>query len=262
MASEIQHTERAMTFWEHTAELLSRLKIIIISIVFSGFFVAFWPLDIKNFLSLSLEYTPLVSIIMKRMIRDLLPSGASLIAGRFMDTAYIYLVISLMIGVILSSPVIAYELYSFFNPAMHEGEKRFLVKIMFPFIGLMLFGAFLSYWVILPITFRILMWFITSAGALPFIILSDFIYMIVSLVIGIGLLYTSPVFILFLVDRGVLSSSSISGNRKMVYAAFIIVTAVLTPDPTIISDIILLFPFIILFEVTIFITKRMEKKRK
>ncbi|NIM45163.1 MAG: hypothetical protein GTO54_05940, partial [Nitrososphaeria archaeon] len=50
-------------------------------------------------------------------------------------------------------------------------------------------------------------------------------------------------------------------NRKMVYAAFIIITAIVTPDPTIVSDIILLIPFLAIYEGTILIAKRVEKKR-
>ena len=105
------------------------------------------------------------------------------------------------------------------------------------------------------------MWFITSAAALPLINVKDFVTMVVTLVLGVGFLYTAPIFLALLVDRGVLSVDHLTSQRKMVYAAFIIVTAVVTPDPTIVSDIILLVPFLVIYEVTILISKRLEKKR-
>ncbi|MEM2122038.1 MAG: twin-arginine translocase subunit TatC [Candidatus Bathyarchaeia archaeon] len=260
--------EKMMTFLEHTAELLSRLRTILIAVIASGFFVAFWPLDIRKLLATalnpfkySLEYTPIASVIMKRMAGDLLPKGASLIAGGLLDTAYAYLMISMLIGVVLSSPIIAYELYKFFNPALYPHERRYATYIIGSFVLLFSFGVFLAYRVILPITFRILMWFIESAAALALINLRDFINMVISLMVGVGLLYTAPVFLVLLVDRGILSSEHLSKNRKMVYAAFIILTAVVTPDPTIVSDVILLIPFLAIYEGTVLVSKRVEKNR-
>ncbi|MEM4246526.1 MAG: twin-arginine translocase subunit TatC [Candidatus Bathyarchaeia archaeon] len=253
--------EKKMTILQHTVELLGRLRTIVISVIFLGFFVAFWPLDLSDLFSPTLEYTPLVSVIMHRMKEDLLPAGARLIAGNIMDTAYLYLTISIMIGVILSTPVIAYELYMFFNPALYPHERRWVSRIVFSFVGLFLFGAVLAYRVMLPITFRILMWFVTSTGAEPFFNIADFVGIIVTLVVGVGLLYVSPIFIVFLAAQGIISSSYLTSNRKLVYAGFIVVAAILTPDPTIVSDLLLFVPWLVLYEATIAIVKRMEKKR-
>lgn len=260
--------EKMMTFLEHTEELLYRLRIILISVIASGFFVAFWPLDIRKLFATaltpfkaSLEYTPLASVIMRRMARDLLPEGASLIAGGLLDTAYAYLMVAMLIGVILSSPIIAYELYKFFNPALYPHERRYATYVIVSFVSLFAFGVFLAYQTILPITFRILMWFIESAAALPLINLRDFVNMVLSLILGVGLLYTVPIYLVLLVDRGILSSEHLSKNRKMVYAAFIIITAVITPDPTIVSDIILLVPFLVIYEGTVLVSKRVERNR-
>ncbi|MGC8849651.1 MAG: twin-arginine translocase subunit TatC [Candidatus Bathyarchaeia archaeon] len=260
--------EKMMTFLEHTAELLSRLRVILISVIASGFFVAFWPLDIRKLFAAALnpfesplEYTPIASVIMKYMAGNLLPKGASLIAGGLLDTAYAYLMISMLIGVVLSSPIIAYELYKFFNPALYPHERRYATYVIVSFVSLFSFGVFLAYRVILPITFRILMWFIESAAALPLINLRDFVNMVIYLMVGVGLLYTAPVFLVLLVDIGVLSSEHLSKNRKMIYAAFIIISAVLTPDPTILSDVILFIPFLAIYEGTVLVSKRVEKNR-
>ncbi len=268
MSNRGPNEERKMTFLEHTAELLYRLRTIVISVVATGFFVAFFPVDIRElFTSIfapfesSIEYTPLVALIMRRMVSDLLPEEASLIAGGLMDTAYVYLMVAVLVGVILSSPVIAYELYKFFRPALYPHERKYASYMIVSFMALFCFGAALAYLVILPITFRILMWFIRSAAALPLINVKDFVNMVISLILGVALLYTAPVYLVLLVDRGILSSEHLAKNRKMVYAAFIIITAIVTPDPTIVSDIILLIPFLAIYEGTILIAKRVEKKR-
>ena len=261
MSVESRNGQKKMTVIDHTVELLTRLRIILVSVFLLGFFVAFWPLEITEMFSTSLEYTPLVSLIMNRMKEDLLPQGAMLIAGNIMDTAYLYLTVSVLIGVILSSPIIAYELYMFFNPALIPAERKWASKVIGSFIGLMMFGAFLAYRVILPITFRILMWFVRSAGAEPIFHVADFVSIIVTLMLGVGILYSAPVFVVLLVERGVLSSSQLSGNRRIVYLLFIVVAAVLTPDPTIVSDIILFAPFAIIFETVVFLSKRIDKRK-
>jgi len=268
MSNSDQKKEKRMSFLEHTAELLTRLRMVILSIVVTGFFVAFWPLNIRELFSsafnpftLSAEYKPLVSLLMRYMTEHLLPEDASLIAGGLMDTAYIYLMVSVLIGCVLSSPLIAYQLYKFFGPALIKQERRYASYVMIAFVGLFISGGYLAYSVILPITFRILMWFIRSAAALPLINVKDFVMMVVTLILGVALLYTSPIFLVLLVDRGVLSAKHLTENRKMVYAAFIIITAIVTPDPTIVSDVILIIPFIFIFEATILISKRAERKR-
>ena len=257
-----------MSFLEHTEELLYRLRMIFFSVIVTGFAVAFFPTDIQQLFasffapfSSSVEYRPLVSFLMRRMVDDLLPPEASLIAGGLMDTAYVYLMLSFLVGIFLSSPVTSYHLYKFFSPALYKEERRYAIFVIVPFVVLFIFGGTLAYTIILPITFRILMWFITSAAALPLINVQDFVTMVVTLVLGVGFLYTSPIFLALLVDRGVLSVDHLTSQRKMVYAAFIIVTAVVTPDPTIVSDVILLVPFLAIYEVTILISKRLEKKR-
>jgi sec-independent protein translocase protein TatC len=52
-----------------------------------------------------------------------------------------------------------------------------------------------------------------------------------------------------------------SGKRKLMYVGFLVVTAVITPDPTIITDIIIMLPFIIIFESAVLAAKRIERKR-
>ncbi len=250
-----------MSFWEHLDELLARLRIIFISVIVSGLLIGFWPIDPRGFLDPTGLYQPIISVIMQKMKSDLLPSGTSLIAGALMDTAYIYIMLSFLIGIVVSSPVIAYELYAFINPALFQSEKRQIAKFMFPFLGLFTFGVVIAYLLILPLTFRIVIWFISTAGALPLINIMDFYMMIITLMIGSGLLYTAPIFIVLLVQVGILSSRNLTGNRRLLYIGFLVVTAVITPDPTIITDVIIMVPFIVIFECAILAARRIEKNR-
>ena len=141
---------------------------------------------------------------------------------------------AMLVGILLSSPIVSYELYKFFSPALHHHERRYAVFVISGLLILLLFGGILSYHVILPITFRILMWFIGSTAALPLINVKDFVNMVITLVLGVAFLYTIPIYLILLVDRGILSINHLTSQRKLVYGMFILITAVVTPDPTIV----------------------------
>jgi sec-independent protein translocase protein TatC len=250
-----------MNFWEHLDELLTRLRIIFVAVIVSGVLIGFWPADPRGFLDPTGLYQPIISVVMIKMRGDLLPIGAKLIAGGLMDTAYVYIYLSFLIGIVVSSPIIGYELAAFVSPALYERERKYISRFMFAFLGLFAFGVIMAYFLILPVTFRIILWFIASGGAEPLINIQDFYSMIITLMIGSGLLYTLPVLVVLLVQVGILPADFIAGKRKMMYVAFLVVTAVITPDPTIITDVIIMVPFIVIFETAIVIAKRIGKQR-
>ncbi|MBS7623011.1 twin-arginine translocase subunit TatC [Candidatus Bathyarchaeota archaeon] len=250
-----------MSFWEHLDELLSRLRIIFISIIASGLLIGFWPADPRGFLDPTGLYRPMISVVMQKMRNDLLPAGARLIAGGLMDTAYVYITLSFLVGIVISSPLIGYQLYAFINPALYPHERRYVARFLFAFLGLFAFGVVMAYYLMLPLSFRIIVWFIESGGAEPLINIQDFYNMIITLMVGSGLLYTAPVFIVLLVQAGILPANFISGKRKLMYVGFLVVTAVITPDPTIITDVIIMLPFIMIFESAVLAAKRVERKK-
>jgi len=250
-----EREEPQLTFWDHLNELFARLRIVLISIFISGTFIAFMPLDIRALTNPTELYTPLVSVVLKRLVADTLPPGTHLIAGGLIDTAYVYLIMAAVIGVLVSSPVTAYQLYKFVNPALYEHERRFVFRFVASFIALFTFGCTFSYLLIVPITVKILVWFIVNSGAEPLINIKDYVNMIMLLVLGTGFVYTIPIYIVILVQRGIISNEYLIRNRKIIYAAFLIIAAIITPDPTPITTIIAFVPFVVLFELVIVITK-------
>jgi sec-independent protein translocase protein TatC len=252
-----------MTFWEHTEELLSRLRIILVTVFMAGAIIGFLPVNPATLLDpLAITYTPIISVVLRQIERDLLPKDVVLIAGSVVDTAGIYLMMSALIGVIVSTPIIAYELYKFINPALLETERRYMGRFILSFVGLFIAGAFFSYKIIVPITLRVLLWFVYSSGAAMFIPIADFFDQVIVLIGVVGLFFTFPVFFVLMVELGILKSDFLSSNRKSVYAGFIILAVILTADPTPITDMILLVPFIALFESTVLISHYIERNRR
>jgi sec-independent protein translocase protein TatC len=255
--------EEVMSWQEHLVELASRLKVVIVALLITCS-VTWLPMDPRGLLDPIRHYQPIMSVIMQRIRHDFLPSQATLIAGGLVDTIFVYMYLSVLIGVVLAYPIIAYELYAYIRPALYPHERKHLSAYMTAFVGLFVFGLVMAYFLIIPITFRILVWFIESGGAVPLINIKDFYNWTLTLLLASGLFYTVPVFVVMLVQFRILPLGSISGTRRKitVYAVLLIVLTIITPDPTPITASIILAPFILVFEASLLIAKRIDKGHK
>jgi sec-independent protein translocase protein TatC len=250
-----------MTVWEHLSEFANRLKIVIIVFAVTSS-IGFLPADIQGFLDPLHGYRPLVSLLMLRMKHDFLPSNATLIALGLVDTLFVYMYLTLLIGVVLASPVIAYEIYAYVKPALYPNELKYISWFMGSFIGLFTLGLAMAYFMIIPITFQILVWFMTSGGAVPFIAIKDFYNWILMLLLVSGIFYTVPVFVVLLVQFGVFSAKVISGKTKIaIYLGLEMIIWTFGPDPTPVTATIIMVPFAVIFEVALFAARRIERKR-
>jgi len=246
---------------EHLTELVSRLKIVIITLGLTCS-VGFLPADVRGYSDPLHQYNPLVSLMLQRMKHDFLPSTATLIAGGLVDTLFVYMYMSLLVGVVLASPVIAYELYAYVEPALYPNERKYIGRFICSFVGLFVLGLAMAYFLIIPITFRILVWFITSAGAVPFIQIKDFYNWVLTLLLASGIFYTIPVFIVLLVQFGIIPAKVLSGKGKILtYVALFMIIFIFGPDPTPITATIIMIPFSAIFEVAAFAARRIEKNR-
>ena len=247
---------------EHLTELANRLKIVVIALLVTCS-IGFLPTDPSGFLDPIHHYQPIISLMMLRIRHDFLPSGATLIAAGLVDTIFVYMYLTLLIGLVLSSPIIAYELYAYIRPALYPHERRYLLTFTASFVGLFLVGIVMAYFLIIPITFKILVWFIISGGALPFINIKDFYNWILTLMLASGIFYTIPVFVVLLVQFGIIPSEFLSGKKKLtIYFALFIILNIITPDPTPITATIILIPFIVIFEGAAFAARRIDKGRR
>jgi sec-independent protein translocase protein TatC len=244
--------------WEHLTELGKRVKVIVVALLLASS-IGFLPADPRGFLDPISHYQPIISWVMLRIKHDFLPSGATLIAAGLVDTIFVYMYLTLLIGVVLSSPIIGYELYAYIKPALYPHERKYLLTFTGTFVGLFVLGILMAYFLIVPLTFKILIWFITSGGAVPFIGIRDFYYWILTLLLASGIFYTVPVFVVLLVQFGIIPARFVTGRRKIIYVALLIILTIITPDPTPITATIIMIPFIVIFEGAALAARRIEE---
>jgi sec-independent protein translocase protein TatC len=247
---------------DHVSELWKRLKIIIVVLAITCS-IGFLPASVQGYSDPLHQYRPIAALLMQKMKHDFLPSNAVLIASGLVDTLFVYMYLTLLIGIVLASPVIAYELYAFVKPALYPEERKYLVWFTGSFVALFVLGLAMAYFIVIPITFQILVWFITSGGAEPLIGIKDFYNWILTLLLASGFFYTIPIFIVLLVQFAIVPAKILSGKGKLaVHLGLWMFIWIFGPDPTPFTATVIMIPFALIFEVAGYASRRIEKSRR
>jgi sec-independent protein translocase protein TatC len=200
-------------------------------------------------------------LVLGQVTKDVLPSGVQLIAGEFTAPLEIYLIASLLMGVVTSAPVIGYEIYRYVDPALYPEERKAVYPFVISFTALFITGSIFGYKVLAPFMLWAMIPFFTLTGAVPIIYVMDFYSLVFITTLTSGFSFTMPVFFVLLVKFGIIKTSFVTTRRKYIYAALYIITAVITPDGGPIADIALFVPMAILLEVAVYFGKRIERKQ-
>jgi sec-independent protein translocase protein TatC len=112
----------------------------------------------------------------------------------------------------------------------------------------------------MPFTYKILIYFTKLVGAKPFYDINDFFELTILGLILNGFFFTIPVAIVLALKFGIIPIEMLENNRRYIYVGLLIFTAIITPDPTPVSMLLLSIPFIILMEISILIGKRVAPR--
>lgn len=178
-------------------------------------------------------------------------------AGQF--SAHIWT--SIWAGFILAFPYILWEVWRFISPGLYENERKnsrgfILIASLLFFIGV-LFG----YYVISPLSINFLANYHVSQEVFNDIDLASYISTIRSSVIACGLIFELPIIMYFLTKVGIVTPEFLRKYRKISIVIVLILSAVITP-PDIASQIIVAIPILLLYEVSIYISKVVIKREE
>jgi sec-independent protein translocase protein TatC len=254
--------KKELTFMEHLTELLSRLRTIIYAVIISTIVVMAVPIsiDFSSLFSGNPWYQTISSFVINRMQSDFLPANIELLPIKWFAPLEVYLFVSIMLGVVISSPVIMYELYKFVNPALHQHERSLLYPFIIAFTGLFLFGFTLGYMVVVPATIRAMVLFTKLLGLDPIYGFSEFFSLVMMTLLLCGFVFTFPIYVVLLVKTGIVSTEQIKKSRKYIYIGAIVLIALIDPEPSLVTEITLIIPIIILMEASLLIARRFEKQ--
>ena len=167
---------------------------------------------------------------------------------------------SIISGFIISFPYILYELWKFISPGLLEKEKA--KSRGFIFISSLLFfiGVLFGYYIISPLSINFLGTYQVSSQVLNEIDLGSFISLVRSSAIASGIIFELPIIIYFLTKAGVVTPESLVKYRKYALVLVLVLAAIITP-PDVASQIIVAIPIVVLYQVSIFISKIVVKNQ-
>jgi len=153
-------------------------------------------------------------------------------------------------GVLLSSPVIFWQLWAFVAPGLYQHEKRVVVPFSLLSSVCFLGGAAFGYYVVFPPAFRFLMGYTTDfLSALPTV--TEYFSLSLRLLIAFGVVFEMPVFMVLLAKLGIVDRPFLSRNRKYAFLLSFIIAAILTPTPDVVNQLLMAVPLVVLYEVSI-----------
>ena len=177
-------------------------------------------------------------------------------AGQF--SAHIWT--SIMAGFIIAFPYVLYEFWKFISPGLHDNERStsrgfILIASLLFFIGV-LFG----YYVVTPLSFNFLGSYRVSDQVFNDFDLSSYIGLVRASVLASGIIFELPIIIYFLTKVGIVTPEFLRKYRKFALVIVLILSAIITP-PDIASQVIVSVPVLILYELSIYISKWVIRKQ-
>lgn len=179
------------------------------------------------------------------------------IAGQFST----HIMVSIIAGFILASPVVFYEFWRFIRPALYENERKHAGGAVFFTSLLFLTGVLFGYFLIVPLSIHFLGTYQVSSEVENTINLRSYIGSVTSISLAAGVVFLIPIFSYFLSKVGILTPQFMKTYRRHAYIVMLLLSAIITP-PDIFSQIMVCFPLVFLYEIGIFISRRVVKKRE
>ncbi len=188
-----------------------------------------------------------------------IPLQGNTVSGPFMSA----ISISMIGGLIIAFPYLFWEMWRFIKPALSLKERRYSRGSIL-WVSLCFFcGAAFGYYLLAPFTFNFLANFklgtTTAYNYLP--TLDDYIDTINNIILGCGLAFELPIFAFVLAKIGLITSKFLKTYRKYAFVVILVVAAVITPSPDWTSQALVSVPLLLLYELSVFIVKRVDKKK-
>ena len=241
--SEDDSNDVEMTFLDHLEELRWRLIYSIIGVVIGT--IVCWIFS--DFL--------VVDVLLKPA-KD---NGLQLQNLRPFGQLFLYFQVALVGGIVLSLPNLFYQLWKFIAPALRKNERKYILLIVFYSTISFFIGICFAYYVMIPLAFKFVKQFGTELIKNEFAI-DEYLSIIVSIILAAGVVFELPMISFFLTKLGILKPSFMKKYRKHAIVIIMVLAAFLTPGTDPVSQVVLAVPLVLLYEISIFISKLAAKK--
>jgi sec-independent protein translocase protein TatC len=178
-------------------------------------------------------------------------------AGQFMA----HIKISLIAGLVVAFPYVFYELWLFIKPALYVKERNLARGAVLAISLLFFLGVLFGYYIICPLSINFLITYQVSELAVNNIKLMSYVSVVASICLAAGVMFELPVIVYFFSKLGLLTPEFLKKYRKHSLIVILVVAAIITP-PDVFSQILVSLPLLLLYEISIVISRRVNKKHK
>ena len=200
-------------------------------------------------------------------------SDCGLILIKLQEGFFVAISISLMGGLILSFPVISYQLWRFVAPGLYKSEKGAFLPFLLASPIMFFLGASFAFYIVTPLAFDFFLGFQqtgsvidteTAENAVAGIAFQgsaqEYLSLTIKFIVAFGMCFQLPVLLTLMGKAGLVSSEGLGNVRKYAVVAILVLAALVTP-PDVITQVILFVVVYGLYEISIFLVARVEKKR-
>ncbi|WPP53666.1 twin-arginine translocase subunit TatC [Catalinimonas niigatensis] len=172
-----------------------------------------------------------------------------------------HIVSSVVIGLIVAFPYAFWEIWRFVSPGLYDNERKLSRGAVF-FVSLLFsLGVLFGYFLVTPISVNFLGNYQVDETILNEFDITSYVSIVITLVLACGLLFQLPIVVYFLSKAGVISPEALVKYRKHAIVVILIIAALVTPpDP--ITQLLVTFPLLLLYQVSIYISRVVVRKRE
>jgi sec-independent protein translocase protein TatC len=188
-----------------------------------------------------------------------LPEGTSMIATQVASPFLTPFKLALVSAVFLSMPYLLYQLWAFVAPGLYRHEKRLAMPLLISSIVLFYLGMAFAYYVVFPLVFA----FLTGTAPEGVAVMTDiaaYLDFVLTLFFAFGIAFEIPIATILLVAAGITTPDSLATKRPYVIVGVFVAGMLLTP-PDVISQTLLALPMWLLFELGIFLSRVLQRRR-
>ena len=264
MAADDDIQDSSAPLIEHLAELRQRLIYSFVAFIF-GMIICFtiWN-PIFDFLT-----HPLCSAMALRGHSD-----CGLILIKLQEGFFVAISISLLGGLVLSFPIIGFQMWRFVAPGLYKTEKNAFLPFIVASPFMFFLGASFAYYIVTPLAFDFFLGFQQTGSVLDGEDVDnaaagiafqgsaqEYLSLTIKFIVAFGMCFQLPVLLTLMGKAGLVSAEGLGNVRKYAVVAILVLAALVTP-PDVITQVILFVVVYGLYEVSIFLVARVEKKRE
>ncbi|WP_338752896.1 twin-arginine translocase subunit TatC [Bacillus sp. FJAT-52991] len=231
-----------MTIYEHVGELRKRLIIVVVFFFFAMILGLFSAEPIIRYLQHADEAKEL-----------------TMNAFRVTDPLKIYFQMAFIIAIVITSPMILFQLWAFVSPGLLDKERKVTLSYIPVSVLLFLGGLSFSYFILFPHIIHFMMNLSGKLNIEQVIGINEYFQFLFQITIPFGFLFQLPVVTLFLTRLGIITPMFLAKIRRYAYFSLLVIAALITP-PDIMSHLMVTVPLLILYEISIWISKIGYKK--